>query len=918
MLTFVENKKLGTKHKPMKTHYSPYFKGEHYIDFSLRNNTILGEIFVGDSGLLGEFELRSGLTCECLSVVERQANYYNAVREAAEIQPDCFIRDSFKIDEYGVAAELLRWRDELILAGWTSTIKGVSEKLDFIADVENIAIKECLNIKGESDRWKSLRESGTVFFSKDDELLIHFPEEHLPPYLIKYFQKLASLGLRLTYLVTDKSIAASGTNLEKIQKALLMQNKGTVDQLDPIDKKSFRILRFDGQNSAMEWVVTKNNSNGTVFINSDNRSFDNVQMLFANPLSGSSLTNANPEIVQLFKLGCSLFIKPLNIYNLLSYLQISKNPLPYALRRELIDVIISEGGIVNNKWEEVINEYIKGGEKNEAERKQRIKIFLPLEGDSENEIKIHDLQEYVKSLRTWASQTMIIMSGKTDDKDIELVLNQLSSLINFSNAFLIILNGQTTEKISSGKLKSWILSIYKPTDYSGSNPQQKSRFVIESPAAFADTAEKVIWMDCFNGTPEASVLKFLGREEKEALQKYGLQLWNEEEQIKAQLFEQKLSILNCSSEFTLIVSEKDKGEKLNTHPVMIQLAAQFKNLNCIESLNPLPEGASFEIPHHELPEIPVSVDMEQKGLFKPRKTESYSSISLLIQSPLDYVLNYQAGLTGHSVIEMSDEKRTMGNVAHLFVETLAKDSGNELTKMKHALEQDFQNRFEKAVLQRGAILLLDENRILLTRFAYQLKQSAANLLGIIENNDLSLTGCEVVKECIIRNKYPMEARIDILLKNKAGDYIIFDMKWTSSKSYYDRLILENRALQLEIYSEILRLSEPGSNIDAASYFDLSRGILITSHHFQGMNIREVTPKSNMNIAEQAFNSFSYRWDQLQDGKIEVADGLKLEELDYTIDSNRLNLFPLESDYSNKNLKAANRFSAFSTFKGGLK
>jgi hypothetical protein len=510
------------------------------------------------------------------------------------------------------------------------------------------------------------------------------------------------------------------------------------------------------------------------------------------------------------------------------------------------------------------------------------------------------------------------MSGNAAGKDIELVLNQLSSLVNFCNAFLIILNGQTAEKISSGKLKSWILSIYKPTNYSGASPQQKSRFVIESPAAFADTAESVIWMDCFNGTPEASVLKFLGRAEREALLNYGLLLWSEEDQIKSQLFEQKLAILKCRSEFTIIVSEKDKGEKLNAHPVMIQLAAQFKNLNCIESVNTLPEGASFEIPRCDLPEIPVMVDMEQKGLFKPRLTESYSSISLLIQTPLDYVLNYQACLTGQSVIEMSDEKRTMGNVAHLFVETLANDSGNELPNMKQAIKQDFQNRFGKAVLQKGAILLLDENRILLTRFAYQLKQSVASLLDIIESNGLTIIGCEAVKECVVRNIYPMEARIDMLLKDKAGNYIIFDMKWTGSKSYFDRLILENRALQLEVYSEILRLSEPGSIVAAAAYFDLSRGILITSHHFQGMNIREVTPKSNMNIAEQAFNSFSYRWAQLQDGKIEVADGMELEQLQYTIDSNQLNLFPLESDYSNKSLKAANRFSDFSTFKGGLK
>ena len=114
----------------MKIHYSPYFDGDHYIDFQLRKNLLIDELVVGNSGLLSELELRGGFSCECLSGIERQANYYNAVKLVAEAQKDCFIKKSFQIDEYGVASELMRWRDELILAGWKAAIKGVSEKLD--------------------------------------------------------------------------------------------------------------------------------------------------------------------------------------------------------------------------------------------------------------------------------------------------------------------------------------------------------------------------------------------------------------------------------------------------------------------------------------------------------------------------------------------------------------------------------------------------------------------------------------------------------------------------------------------------------------------------------------------------------------------------------------------------------------------
>ena len=72
----------------MKIHYSPYFDSEHYIDFQGRGNLLFDELAVGDSGLLSELELRSGMACACLSESERQASYYNAVKSVIKSRPD--------------------------------------------------------------------------------------------------------------------------------------------------------------------------------------------------------------------------------------------------------------------------------------------------------------------------------------------------------------------------------------------------------------------------------------------------------------------------------------------------------------------------------------------------------------------------------------------------------------------------------------------------------------------------------------------------------------------------------------------------------------------------------------------------------------------------------------------------------------
>ncbi|MDO9340945.1 MAG: hypothetical protein Q7T72_10550, partial [Bacteroidales bacterium] len=415
----------------MKIHYSPYFDKVHYIDFHQRNNLLFNEKIVGNAGLLSELEMRGGFSCECLSEVERQANYYNAVKIIVEAHKDCFIKESFKIDEYGVATELLHWRDELVIAGWNPDIRDVSAKLDFLSDVERQAIATSTSIKGESDRWRAIFDSNENILLKDDELIIHFPEKLLPTFIAYFIKKLIDKGLKCSYKFPDKSIANEGTNLFKVQKALLLQTNDVLDQLDPKDTESFRILRFDRQMAVLEWVVTQSHSSESVFINSDNRSFDNVQMLFGSPLSGSSFSNANPEIVQLFKLGCSLFIRPLNVYNLLSYLQISRHPLPFQLRKNLIKVIIEEGGVVNPKWEKVISEFIADGDKGSEGKKKDINTFLPLGMDNDNDLKLSVLQEYVKELRTWASQTLIMMSKDLVKTGDELIFQQLSSVINF-------------------------------------------------------------------------------------------------------------------------------------------------------------------------------------------------------------------------------------------------------------------------------------------------------------------------------------------------------------------------------------------------------------------------------------------------------------------------------------------------------
>jgi hypothetical protein len=897
----------------MKIHYSPYFERNPFVDFQKRNNLIFNEMIVGNKGLLTELELRSGLVCETLSDVEREASYYQVLKKAVDKHPESFIKKSFEMDEYGVASEVLNWRDELVLAGWNPEIEGVSDKLDLIAEVEKLAVQDSINIKGESDRWKAIFDSDAQFFDEDEELLIYFPEHLLPPYLADFFRKISKKGMQCTYQNEEKSIAEEGTNLQKLQKALLNTNSTENHSFREEDQDSLRILRFEKYDDALEYMVNQEPNSNKVYVNSDNRNFDNLQEVFNNPLSGSFLKNASPEIVQLFKLGLSLFISPLHIYNLVSYLQVSIHPLPSSFRHKLIQVIIEEGGIVNEKWEAEIGNFKNPENAEEADKNKKKLKFLPINTDFSEEIKVPALKEFVTSLRNWAHQRM---HSNNHDFD-ELTIQAFSSLINLCNAFQIILDSQTESNVSPEKLKSWILSIYKPSDYNYTTPQAGSRFVISSPAAILDPAEELIWMDCFEGIPEASKYRFLTQQEFNLLEDNGLKLWSEEDQVKAQLYEQKRAVLQCRTRCTLLVSNKKRGERVSEHPLLTRLHTQFDNIESITAYEPEPAGKIENIKLNRLPETSLAIELDQKNLFITREKESYSSLSNLIQNPLDYIFQYHLGITDPGVNELSNENRTMGNVAHLFIEELVNDSGRDLASMKALVDNEFRSRFDKAVLQKGAVLLLEENKILLTRFEHILNQSVKNLLEIIETNNLEVEGVEVIENCQQDRLFELESRIDLLLKEKRGRPVIFDLKWTSAKTYYNNLVKENRALQLEVYRKVLEKAR-NVNTSGVGYYNLTRGVLITPQNFRGDHIVSIEPENDKDIFTQAINSYHYRWKQIQEGVIEVAEGLELNQLDYVNESDNKNLYPLDSDYNDKKLKATNKFSNFQTFKGGLK
>jgi hypothetical protein len=159
--------------------------------------------------------------------------------------------------------------------------------------------------------------------------------------------------------------------------------------------------------------------------------------------------------------------------------------------------------------------------------------------------------------------------------------------------------------------------------------------------------------------------------------------------------------------------------------------------------------------------------------------------------------------------------------------------------------------------------------------------------------------------------WDMVGYIDMTLEDANHHPVVFDFKWTSSKSYYRDLLIANRSIQLELYRTMLS-AEKRDSVERTAYFLMPEGHLYSKEHFDGIHCTQLQAENNANIVEQLRQSFFYRKKQLDEGRVEVGEAFPVSMLDYFNDTADKNLFPLSTD--DTGAEKENIFSNYKLFK----
>ena len=928
----------------MRVFFSLDFKGNSAY-LGMKEHPMLMDVEVANiDQLLSIMELRLGLHYAGKPETERLVAYYKCVRDYMRAHKDDAenqLYGSYTVSPLATSREMLKWRDALSVCGWDARTPAPSRRLKVLQGVEEIFAEKNFTDTGQRLQYISKRLRQKKGMMKDVTFVVPFAPDLLHPVLKEIFSLSVADGASIEQLPRPE--ITGDNNLAKLKQLLTSETAESLE-LDPKDD-SVRIWSFKDDMEAGEYLSMLDDDVFDVAILPDSKLTDNFLHMMGKAVTGSSVANSAPQIIQLFFTGVAMMARPLNIAALLQWLYAPIHPLPGNFRYRLAERLARTGGWLpeetaeeSNDCYRLVKDWVEGktetengqpiDKKEQKSRQFKADVFLPdFDGGSEDTITTKKLHTFLSELAAWSRQRSAII-GQDDQNDLRIPqLNRLAELCDTLKSLTD--DGNPEEKLAFSEIEKHMACLYEPSEFMQYRAQATSRLTVASPGQIIAMADKVLWAGLYDFEPMLPATDFLTPAETDVLNDH-LRLWDKDDVRKLQQQTLQLPLLFCQQQLTLVTLSAANGDIVNKHPMIVRIEQQVANHKALTTepkisdeqyvaTEPLTNNARSGSDG-------LYTQIERTDLIQWKKHESPTSIDKLMQNPLDYTMENIAYISDNGQSDLSNIAMTKGNVAHAVIQHLfyvpEDQKSGYAAAIKARVETDYKRVFDKVVETKGAILLLQENAIERRQLFEQLRECLDHLIDIIEKNRLHVVACEM---SLHGNTFgppddetpEMHGFADMVLARENGQHVIFDFKWTSSKSYYQNLLKKNRSSQLAIYAELLGELTEDRELPTA-YFLMPLGRLFSTMEFASYWANKIELAEDSvegDIIRKIVASYRYRRDEIMKGRIELGDGQSLDALDYYQDTEWRNLFPLKPLYDNDSQKEVNGFSSYQLFKG---
>ena len=763
----------------------------------------VGSPVVGPSGLLEILETARGLGSPSTANVVRIAAF-QAGLERMEGPPRFWSR-SLEVDGWATARTLLRWRDELVDAGWDASHAWASPRLADLAAAEAAAHDLPAGLADRAAAVAAALESGPRLPIRRIRL-IDARANH-PAGWRRLFLRLEECGVLIEGIAPTAS-APDSTALGRLQRWM---NKG--EKLDGKPDGTVTIATSASEALAAElaghWFAERGDR-GAVLIaqDADTHLLDHGLCGAGQPRAGRSRASAHRGSLQLLLLAFKVGWEPFDPRALMELLLFPTSPIaPRAARRlaAALEEAPGRGGPVwESAWTEIGSAELAEADGDAAEIRKAHTRLERWRAWAEADLSDPAAGMPLKAALAACDRT-IAWAAARHASDGDALYGATVALATDVRKALVTLGRDRLPRPLVERI------IDQALDIGHDNPMAES----EAARWRCVPHPGVVWWN-FRATQDGVQRQPWTATERKELEAEGCPADDPDLAARAASAAWERCVLNASGHLLFIAGGLDAGDDEASHPLAHRRAPATERLaTCVRMEDALANNA-IVLAGTELRREPAeaaalpearSVWTTPAGYAQRLEGLAYSATSFEsgLGCHLMWALKHVAKLRPGRVRSVPDANQLLGNLAHalahgIFVPGPPPEPDAAAARARTLLDP--------LIDEMAAPLRLPELAAQLADARERLPLALAELARTLAENELEVEASELQVSATFEDALAVRGAVDLVARDREGNAVIIDLKWTrSGKKRFEELKSGN-AVQLATYGALVAGDRP--------------------------------------------------------------------------------------------------------------
>lgn len=839
-----------------------------------------GQMAFGPQGLLRYLETVWGLPdAPKDNEYLRIEQYRQQLGRYLNTEPRAFFSASFKTDPFAVATDLLKRRDELLMAGWGFQVhQDTPQRLKTIAGLESRLEKSTEGLApGFADRLTRIIEATASWQPAIQKLTCHEPQKLLPVGIQRLLRALSNQGVSLEWKTVPEP--SGDSDLSRLQQHLLRAGDAEASNVKLKGDGSLLLLKGKRDTElAAYFAKTLHQNEGyrpSLVVPGNCQVLEHALSQEGLPELGLLSASLARPTLQVLKLATVFLWDPIDPYKVMEFVSLAVKPLERGLSNKIAGLMAKRPGLFGEQWGATIAAYFNDlrenpgqvGQDDYERAGQQYRFWFarkrfPVAETAPKESAVH-IFNYVAQ---WAQECFEEEGNKNTSL---LVLAEQARRIS------ALLYALPEERLSSLELERVVRTVYEPAPVQLNRRARGFLRYTTQVGSVVGLVQDLVWWNF----AQSEQVYFFSRwydPEREYLSQQRVAINGPEQENGLQLWQRLRPLLHARSRLVLVAPEYINGQEVSPHPLIGDLEARCEGLSLItctvsgEGLKKWftpPATESVPVLKRGRPAPFIHLIKGVEYLANPEERTSYSSLSDLFYYPYKWLFRYKAGLRPAALLSIVDERALQGNLAHRFFEELLQNENahrwtqEQVTGYLESIESDL-------LAKEGTVLLMYGREPERVRFMELVKRSAWNLIRHIQEGGWAIEATEQLLE----GKFEgcnLTGYADVVLK-RGDEHCILDLKWSGLR-YRESLLRNEEDLQLVLYARMLG---EDSTWPHTAFYIINQGVILARNNQAFKAAQALMPDAdtgevNRRIWGRMTKTYAWRMSQIRNGQVEI-------------------------------------------------